>query len=162
MWKYSELDAYSTIGLHDCKSDSVKIDGNDMIFNFPDGIKLCPRDKYNVNNFPVMTGAAQLCFHGLYDEMEFDCIYVYKTVRLFRKTLFCRRKELETKEFIEIFKEGKYELEFLAEWHAPMSVLYKCLICKKGSERTTTECEIEITAGNIEYRWNEIKNDDAS
>lgn len=162
VWKYSELDAYKTIGLHDCKSDFIRIDEHDLIICFPDGFKLCPGNKHNKYNYPVMTGQAQLCFHGLYDDMEFDRIYLYKTVRLFRKIVFCLRIKIETKDFLKFFEKGKYELEFLTEWHAPMSFLYKCLICKKGSERTTTECEIEITARNIEYRWNEIKNKDAS
>lgn len=162
MWKYSELDAYKTIGLHDCKSDFIKNEEGDLIFDFPAGFKLCPGNKHNKYNFPVMTGQAQLCFHGLYDEMEFDSIYLYKKVRLFRKIIFCRRKQIETKAFLKFFEQGKYDLEFLTEWHAPVSSLYKCMIYKKGSERTTTECEIEITAGNIEYRWNEIKNEDAS
>lgn len=115
-----------------------------------------------MKKFPVMTGAAQLCFHGLYDEMEFDSIYVYKIVRLFRKIFFCRRKQLKTRDFLKFFEKGKYELEFLTEWHAPMSFLYKCLILKKDSEKRVYECEFEITARNIEYRYNEIKNEDAS
>lgn len=162
MWKYFETDAYNTIGLHDCKSDSVRVEGDDLLFDFPDGFKLCPGNKHNENKYPVMTGAAQLCFHGLYDEMEFDSIYVYRTVRLFRKIILCRRIKLETKEFLKFFEQGKYELEFLTEWHAPMSSLYKCMICKKGSGWTMHECEFEINARNIEYRWNEMKKEDAS
>lgn len=162
VWKYSEMDAYNTIGLHDCKSDFIKVDGVDLKIDFPDGIKLCPGNKHNENNFPVKTGQAQLCFHGLYDEMEFDEIYVYKTIRLFGKIIFCQRIQFETKEFLKLFEKGKYELEFTSEWHAPMSSIYKCMICKKGSERKAQECEIEITARNIEYKWNEIKNEDIS
>ena len=162
VWNYSETDAYNSIGLHDCKSDNIRIEGADLIFEFPDGFKLCPVNKHNENNFPVMTGAAQLCFHGLYDEMELDSIYVYKAVRLFRQILFCRRKQLETSDFLKFFEKGKYKLEFLNEWHAPMSTLYKCLILKKDSEKRVYECEFEITARNIEYRYNEIHNEDAS
>lgn len=47
MWKYSETDAYNTIGLHDCKSDNIRIEGADLIFEFPDGYKICPGNKHN-------------------------------------------------------------------------------------------------------------------
>lgn len=32
MWKYTELNAYNTISLHDCKANAITMDGSDLIF----------------------------------------------------------------------------------------------------------------------------------
>lgn len=105
MWKYFETDAYNTIGLHDCKSDFIRIDEHDLIICFPDGFKLCPGNKHNKYNYPVMTGQAQLCFHGLYDEMEFDRIYLYKKYGYFEKLSFAEENRSKKRLFLNSLKK---------------------------------------------------------
>ena len=155
MWKYTELDAYNSISLHDCSADSVEFNGTDLIFDFADGFWVLPVSSHNGHDKPVKTGHAQLCFHGVFKDEPFDAIDVYKTTHIFTKPIFCRRLQPEYADFLEMFKTGKYELEFITEYHAHISSLYQCWIWKKGIG-LDAECQLEITAKNIEYRWNEI------
>ena len=155
VWKYTELNAYTSISLHDCRSDSITINGNDLIFDFPDGFWITPVSTYNDHDTPVKTGPAQLCIHGVFEEAPFDAIDIYKTVRIFGKAILCRRFQPEYTDFLKMFLSGKYELEFITEYHASISSLYQCWIWKKNTG-VDAECQFEITAKSIEYRWNEI------
>ena len=88
MWKYTERNAYSSISLHDCKSDSITINGNNLIVDFPDGFWITPASSHSDHDKPVKTGPAQLCICGVYAEEPFDAIDIYKTIRLFGKNSF--------------------------------------------------------------------------
>lgn len=155
MWRFSERNAYSSISLHDCRADSVTVNGNDLIFDFPDGFWITPASAYIDHDQPVKTGPSQLCFHGVFEEAPFDAIDIYKTIRFFGKSVFCRRLQPEYAAFLKIFESGKYELEFITEYHSSVSSLYQCWIWKKESG-TDAECQFEITSKSIEYRWNDI------
>ena len=37
MWTYIETDAYNSISLHDCRTEDIQVDGDNLIINFPDG-----------------------------------------------------------------------------------------------------------------------------
>ena len=158
MWKYTELDAYNTISLHDCKANSITMDGSDLIFDFPDGFWITPASSYIDRDCPIKTGPAQLCIHGIFEEAPFDAIDIYKTVCVFGKSVFCRRLQPDNSTFLKMFQTGKYELEFITEYHAAISSLYQCWIWKKNSG-VYAECQFELAAKSIEYRWNEIRYD---
>lgn len=158
MWKYAEHNAYTSISLHDCRSNSITVNGLDLIFDFPDGFWITPASPHNPHESPVKTGSAQLCIHGVFADAPFDAIDLYKTVRVFGKPIFCRRLQPEYADFLKLFQSGKYELEFITEYHASISSLYQCRIWKKNSG-LDSECQFEISAKSIEYRWNDIRND---
>jgi len=155
MWKYTELDAYDSISLHDCRTDLIQISGNDLIFDFPDGFWLSPVSKHIDHDKPIKTGHAQLCFHGIFEDAPFASIDLYKTLRIFGKTLVCYRQQIDYPAFLSMFRSGKYELEFITEYHAWPSNLYQCWIWKKDSG-VYAECQFELASKSIEYRWNEI------
>ena len=155
MWKYREVNAYDSIGLHDCRADSVRVDGSDLVFDFPDGFWIAPVSGHIDCDRPVKTGAAQLCFRGVFQEDPFDDIDVYKTTCVFGKPVFCRRVQLKYPTFLKMFQSEKYELEFTAEYHMSISSLYQCRIRKKNAG-VDAECQFGVTAKSIEYRWNEI------
>ncbi|MBR5272339.1 MAG: hypothetical protein IKU25_02950 [Clostridia bacterium] len=155
MWKYVETDAWGFISLHDCFADSIQKDGDDLIINFPDGFWVCPNSKYIDGKDHLRTGPAQVCFKNFVDIM--DPIYIYKDMRLFGKLLLSRRIWLEEEQFMNMINGGKYTLEFLEEYHQPMNVKYKCEVFNKKKGRyTNMECEFDVFAKSIEYRWNEI------
>ena len=158
MWKYTELDAYNTISLHDCKANSITMDGSNLIFDFPDGFWITPASSYIDRDCPIKTGSAQLCIHGIFEEAPFDAIDIYKMVRILGKPVLCRRLQPDDSTFLKMFQTGKYELEFITEYHAAISSLYQCWIWKKNSG-VYAECQFELTAKSIEYRWNEIRYD---
>ena len=157
MWKYTEYNAYNEISLHDCRASAITLHGSDVVFDFPDGFWLTPISNYNHSSEPVKTGQSQLCFRGVFAEVPFDAIDIYKTMRIFGKSILCRRCQPESSNFLKVFQNERYELEFITEYHAPISSLYQCWMWRKNSD-VYRECQFEITADSIEYRWNDIHN----
>lgn len=152
MWKYTAENAYSTISLHDCRSDKISIEGNDFIIDFPDGFWITPAHALNSNDRPLRTGPAQLRFK----DCEVDNIYIFKETRLFQRTLLTRRVTIDLTELIEEVNKGPYELEFLYEYHSSISALYTCCVWNKN-RGIPHECQLDLTVmGSIEYCWNEI------
>ena len=158
MWKYTEIDAYDSISLHDCKADLIVINGNDLVFDFPDGFWITPTSKHIDHDVPLKTGPAQLCFHDVFVDEPFNSIDIFKSTRFFGKTILCRRQQPESSTFLKLFQSQKYELEFITEYHSSITSLYQCWIWKKNSG-IDSECQFEIAAKSIEYRWNEILHD---
>ena len=161
MWKYTATNAYPSISLHDCRSNDIQIDGRDLIINFPDGFWITPVSSYIDHDRPLKTGPAQLCIRGFLENFEFDSIDVYKTTHIFGKPVLCRRLQPEDSAFLKLFQKGKYELEFITEYHKgymPILSLYQCMIWYKKF-RKWYECQFEMTAESMEYRWNEILQD---
>ena len=155
MWNYTEINAYDSISLHDCRTDDIQIVGDNLIINFPDGFWITPVSKYINHDKPLKTGPSQLCFYGFGVDPFFDSIDLFKTTYLFRKPVICRRIQLEVPQFMKLINDGKHELEFLYEFHNSISSLYRCWLWKKN-RGMQAECQLELNAKSIEYRWNEI------
>ncbi len=158
MWNYTETNAFDSISLHDCRTDNIKVEGKDLIINFPDGFWITPVSKYIDHDRPLKTGPAQLRFIGFGIDSVIDTIDLYKNIRLFRKTILCKRVRPEVADFLKRINDGKHELEFLYEFHNPYSTLYKCCLWRKPL-KYLCDCQIELTAKSIEYYWNEICRD---
>ena len=97
----------------------------------------------------------QLCIYGFGVDGVIDTVDLFKTTRLFRKPILCRRIRMEPVDFLKLVNDGKHELEFLWEFHRPGNGLYQCWLWKKN-RGIEAECQFEITAKSIEYRWKEI------
>lgn len=155
MWKYTEQNAFHSISLHDCRTDDIKIEGSDLIINFPEGFWITPASKHIQHDRPLKTGPAQLRFVGFEADTVLDTVSIYKTTYLFRKPVFCRRIQPEITDFLALINDGKHELEFLYEFHNCLSSVYQCWIWKKKCGMVA-ECQLELTAKVIEYCWNDI------
>ena len=155
MWNYIETNAYDTISLHDCRTDDIRMDGNDLVINFPDGFWIIPGSEHIDHDRPLKTGPAQLRIYGFDIEEVITDVDLFKTTRLFRRPLFCRRIQMESSAFLKLINDGKHELEFLYEFHRPGNGLYQCWLWKKG-RGMEAECQFQVTARYYEYRWNEI------
>lgn len=131
------------------------MDGNDLVINFPDGFWITPVSEHIDHDRPLKTGPSQLRIYGFEFEEVINTVDLFKTARLFRKPLLCRRIRIEPEVFLNLVNDGKHELEFLWEFHRPGNGLYQCWLWKKN-HGMEAECQFEITARNIEYRWNEI------
>ena len=158
MWKYRECNAYDSISLHDCRASTVKMEGSDLVIDFPDGFLITAASSHIDQDRPLKTGPAQLRFHEIFIDAPFDSIDLFKTTRLFGKPILCRRLQPEYPDFLKIFASGRYELEFITEYHAAISTLYQCWIWKKN-RGMVAECQFQITAKGVEYCWNEILKD---
>ncbi len=155
MWNYIETDAYNSISLHDCRTEDIQIDGDDLVINFPDGFWITPVSEHIDHDKPLKTGPAQLRIYGLGIDGVISTVDLFKTTYLFRKPVLCRRISIESSAFLKLVTDGKHELEFLWEFHRPGNGLYQCWLWKKN-HGMEAECQFEITAKRIEYRWSEI------
>lgn len=156
VWKYKETNAYDSISLHDCRTDDIRIEGKDLVVNFPDGFWITPVSKHIKHDRPLKTGPSQLRFICNGVDCVVDSIDLYKTAYLFRKPIFCKRIQYSISDFLSLINSGKYELEFIYEYHQSFCALYKCWIWRNG-RGMAFECQIELTAKSIEYCWNEIR-----
>jgi hypothetical protein len=138
----------------------MQIDGDDLIINFPDGFWITPVSKHIDHGTPLKTGPSQLCIYGFVSGGVIDNVDLFKTTYIFKKPILCRRISLDPSAFLRLVNDKKHELEFLSEYHADVSHLYKCWLWKKG-HGYAGDCQLEITAKRIEYRWNEILPDRA-
>ena len=155
MWNYTETDAYDSISLHDCRTEDIRMDGDDLVINFPDGFWITPVSKHINHDSPLKTGPSQLRMYGFAVGGVIDTVDLFKTTYLFRKPILCRRIRMVPEDFLKLVNDGKHELEFLWEFHRPGNGLYQCWLYRKN-HGIGAECQFEITAKYIEYRWNEI------
>lgn len=155
MWNYIETNGQDSISLHDCRTDDIRMDGSDLIINFPDGFWITPASRHIDHHRPLKTGPAQLRIFGFGAESVMDTVDLFKTAYLFRKPLLCRRIRIGAPDFLALVNDGKHELEFLWEFHRPGTGLYQCWLWKKN-RGMEAECQFETTAQRTEYRWNEI------
>ena len=155
MWNHVETDAYSSISLHDCRAEDVRLEGDKLTIRFPDGFWITPASKHIDHDRPLKTDPAQLCIVGVNSD---DTVDLFKTTYLFRKPVFCRRITMELPAFLKLINDGKHQLEFLYEYHRPGKVLYQCWLWKKN-HGMEAECQFELSTQRIEYRWNNILSD---
>lgn len=158
MWKYTEVNAYDSISLHDCRADHMQLDGNNLVIDFPEGFWITPRSKHIAHDRPLKTGPSQLRFMDVSIEPLIESIYLFKDIRMFRKVICCRRIQLGLTDLLKLINDGKHELEFLYEFHNSLSNLYQCWIWK-SNRGLEAECQLELTASQIEYSWNDIQYD---
>ena len=155
MWNYIETDAFDSISLHDCRTDDIKIEGDDLIINFSDGFWILPVSEHIGHDRPLKTGPSQVCMYGFGIDGVIDTVDLFKTTYLFRKRILCRRIRMEPAAFLKLVNDGKHELEFLWEFHRAGKGLYQCWLWQKD-RRMEAECQFEVTVKGLEYRWNEI------
>ena len=112
--------------------------------------------RYNFDHHTALkTGPSQLCIYWFGMDGVIDTVDLFKTTRLFRKPILCRRIRMDAVDFLKLVNDGKHELEFLWEFHRSVNGLYQCWLWKKN-HGIEAECQFEITGKSIEYRWNEI------
>ena len=95
MWKYTEENAFNIVSLHDCRSDDIRVEGDELVVNFPDGFWILPTSDYIDHEVPLKTGPSQLRITGLAGYCPIESVDLFKTTYLFRKPFLCRRNWLE-------------------------------------------------------------------
>ena len=151
MWKYSEVNAYRTISLHDCVTGDVTVNGQDLVLDFPDGFWITPVSPHIDHHTPLKTGPSQLRFK----DPIIDRIELFKSTYLFHKPILCRKIDMELPRFLQLINDGKHSLEFLTELHDGMYAHYECDM-RKNDRWAKTGCRLDLFVQTIEYYWNEI------
>ena len=155
MWKFTELNAFDSISLHDCRADKIKLDGNDLVIDFPDGFWITPASAHINHDSPLKTGPAQVRIHSLGPFPALDSVEILRPIRIFGKELLHRRYQPEAMEFLNQMNAPKFELEFISEYRNSVTALYKCWIWQKG-RGMYADCQIHTVFSRIEYCWNDI------
>ena len=158
MWKYSELNVFDSISLHDCRTEHMELDGNDLVIHFPDGFWITPASTYVNHDTPLKTGPAQVRIQSLGPFPALDSVDIYRPIRFFGKELLCRRLRPDAEEFLKLINTPGVELEFISEYRNGVAALYECWIWQNGYGMFA-ECQIHTVYTNIEYCWNEIRAD---
>ena len=139
-YSYSSTDK-DRFSLHDCLATAVELNGEHLIFTFPDGIFY---DEYS-NDWPN-PGKAEVEF--IIDRMR--GVTVYEFIDEKGQTF---RKEYSLEQLLEKINSAKWELEFAYRYDGYEEILYKCWIWEKSGQGTF-ECELWIgTKEDVIFRW---------
>lgn len=154
MWNYHDRNDKQDISLHDCHATKAYIEGDDLVLEFEDGFWI---DATNIQN-PfcklLQTDTSQLRFCR-YDALE---IYSFHEFRIVQRPVSTIRKSISPEVFIQNINSGKWQLEFISEYHEGSSLLFHCWLWfeKRPYHR---ECQVMIDCDHREYGWNSICED---
>ena len=157
MWKYTSNNSYPDIILHDCKIERIRLDRQDMVFEFDDyGFWIAEGNTQNPFNKLLRTGKAELRLTNI--DLDFLSMSVYNDLRFVWRKLFTTKKEIALDDFAAKINSGIWTFEFKDEYYG-----YKCaMFC--GCIHTNKmlylmDMQIEIPYEESQYSWNKIYED---
>ena len=116
--KHTIVNSTDQISLHDCAISSASWNGNDLVLNFDDGIRLMPGLEQNPFPAVACTDAAQVCYPQCDSFTILIC--TSRTLHIFGKDFtFCRRWHTLTEESPEQFSSfiSKTNPVIITEYH---------------------------------------------
>ncbi len=140
----------SQISLHDCRANNMYFENGILSFVFPDGFWVLPDHAQNESENVVRTDCARVDFH-LVDETT---IYVFEQ----SITGSVIRKEWKLDRFIQAVNDGTFQLEFIDEYKAYQSRLFKCWVWFK-KKPYHYECELLLPCEEVTCFWNNLRYD---
>lgn len=154
MWKNADKNVNHSISLHDCRATSMSVQEHALLFHFDDGFWVSPTDKRNPFGNIVRTDKSEIQLV----RFEVSDIHIFKEVRVFHRMVSTKRVSFSLEKLMANINSGKWELEFVYEYHAHKGVLYQCWIWMKQPPYHM-ECQIVIDCEEIEYHWNNLCED---
>ena len=154
LWKHSDKNENNEISLHDCRTTQVLTKDNDLYFKFDDGFWILKSNGNNPYAKTLRTDASQLKLCNF----DVSNIYVFHEFHLFRRLISIKRVSLNLEALMDNINSGKWELEFLYEYHTYHGVLYQCCIWSKRKPYHM-EAQLIIDCESIEYFWNNLCED---
>ena len=151
MYNHSELNN-DNIALHDCYANSMSYENGVLAFVFPEGFWVTPQHIKNDSDKIVRTDLSQVTFELLDRVAEDVRIYIFKK----NENADTIREEWELDNFINKVNSGFFKIEFIDEYKAYQSILYKCWV-HFDNEPYHYECEIIIDTENVIYNWNQLR-----
>ena len=158
MYKHREDSTYMTA--HDCFAETFRMDGRDLVLEFPHGIWVGAEHPHNPHGRPVGTDAACLRFTEVAAEEDevFDCceLHLMGKLRLGRRRT---RSLYEIKEILIFLQKKHARLEILDVYtNDSLPMIHGFLHL---SPRKTVECFWIIEAKSVQYLWNDLSPDRA-
>lgn len=151
MYNHSELNN-DNIVLHDCYANSMSYENGVLAFVFPEGFWVTPQHIKNDSDKIVRTDLSQVTFELLDRVAEDVRIYIFRK----NENADTIREEWELDNFINKVNSGFFKIEFIDEYKAYQSILYKCWV-HFDNEPYHYECEIIIDTENVIYNWNQLR-----
>ena len=142
------------LSLHDCIAERAYFKNGKLGFELNDGFWISPdHPESNLSNL-VRTDFSRVEY-TLEDGADYDVtIYVFKKT-LFKKTI---RIEWTIQELLNNINSGKYKLEFLYQYVDYSSRMIECEL-KLDKKPYHMECVIKISAPEVSYYWNNLRED---
>ena len=129
------------VGLHDCRSDRIRLEDRSVTFYIPDGFYFI-RDAGSAENH-----SAEMCCHFVERADESFSVSVYRK-NLFGQTV----REDRTDWFVSAVNAKKIEFEFVYTYRSYHGILFKGYIWRHRKP-WGRECEVELRTDEITYSW---------
>ncbi|MBQ6825895.1 MAG: hypothetical protein IKT38_02805 [Clostridia bacterium] len=145
---YNHIDTDDTVlTLHDCIANKIQLENGILSFYFQNGFWITPLHYANNSSNVVRTDFSQV------DYQINGKVYIY----VFRKNIFRKiiRTEWTLEQLINFINNSNSSLEFLYQYKSQDEQLLKGYL-RFDKAPYCYECELEIPACKIEYRWNNL------
>ena len=129
--------------LHDCRATRMELAGSTLSFYFENGVFLLPAEGSEVQR----SGPARLDIPILDMDIDGISIYIYSPHR--GRVV---RREWEAGNFIDAVNDGSFEVEFLTEYTAYRSLLYRCTLWF-NTPPYHHDCDIELNTFGAELHF---------
>ena len=129
----------ANVGLHDCRTNRIKLEDEYITFYFPDGFYFIE------DGNAVQSGRAEMRCHFA-DKYEDNFSAVIYRKNIFGKTV----REEWTDKFLPAVNGGDCEFEFVYTYRSYHSVLFKGYIWQ-NRKPWWRECEVELRTDEISY-----------
>ena len=153
MWVFSEKKT-DGISLHDCRATYARVEGGDLYFEFDDGFWVVANTEHNLHGNTLRTDKSLLKI----ENFEISKIYIFKEIRVFRRLVSTRRVWMSVDALVKKINTGKWELEFISEYHSGHEVLFGCWILFE-SRFYHRECQLFIRYDAMGCFWNRLRED---
>ena len=137
------------LSLLDSRADRVSVEGGDLVFFFPQGIRISCRHPENTKGISTFTEQAELVFRSA----RLSYCSLFREKRLFGRVISVKRERLTVSELSDRLCRGAV-LEFTSEQLSPPLPL---LTARLISRRENTDCQIEIECGEVQIGWEGIR-----
>lgn len=140
--------------LHDCVAERAYFENGKLGFEFNDGFWVSPDHPESNLSELVRTDFSKVEY-TLEDGADYDVtVYVFKK-NLFKKTI---RVEWTIQELINNINNGKCKLEYLYQYVDYSSRIVECEL-KLNKKPYRQECILKISAREVSYYWNNLRED---
>ena len=149
MWKNTTEYGKYPISLHDCRATGLTVQGDELVFTFADGFWVYDEDN---EGGMIKTETAEVRIVGAADGE----VHLFRELRLFRRRICTTRITVPLETLAANLNSGRWELEFLYEYHGGVGVIYQGWLWMKRRPYHR-ECNLSMGYKKIEYRWNDLQ-----
>jgi len=157
MWGYTSKNSYPNIILHDCTIEKVRLEKQDIVFEFNDcGFWVAEDHPQNPFEEILRTDKAELRLTNV--DLDFLSISRYRKLKIARKKLLTIRNEISLDDFVAKINSGEWAFEFVKEYYGYRCAMF-CGYIHTDRKPYFIEMQIEVSYEESHYGWNKIYED---